>query len=59
MLFRHTTCERAEALASGLVFKYKVVVQESKTVEFRAKCQALRLSSWQFSGMNIKGNDQI
>lgn len=59
MLFRHVTSERAEASAHALVFKYKVLVQESKTVEFKAKCQILRLSSWQTSGMNINGNDQI
>lgn len=56
-LFRHVTSERAEASASRLVFKHKVLVQEPKTIEFKAKCRALGLSSCQVSGMNLKGND--
>lgn len=43
VLLSYMTGERAEASTSGLVFKCKVLVQESKTVEFKAKCFRLNL----------------
>ena len=37
------TSQRGQTLASGLVLKYKVLAQEQKITEFKARGQVLRL----------------